>query len=164
VKLALSEGGIGWIPYYLERLDRWFSRHKYWSTKRKMIGHNADGSANPDFGKMVDDEAEVNLPIDFDFMQAFRDHVYGCALADADQFGLTAGLEFMGTDNVMVESDFPHADTSWPNSMAMLRKSLGHLSEDVQYKLLQGNARRIYHIDTPEPDVAPGAVASGAVS
>jgi predicted TIM-barrel fold metal-dependent hydrolase len=154
VRVALSEGGIGWIPYYLERLERWFDRHKYWSTKRKMVGHNIDGSANPDFGKMLE-EAEVNLPLDFDFYQAWENNFTGCALADADQFGLSAGLSVMGTNNITVESDFPHADTSWPNSISMLRKALGHLPDEVQYKILQGNARRIYQITTPEPILAP---------
>jgi predicted TIM-barrel fold metal-dependent hydrolase len=32
IKMVWSEGGIGWIPAALERADRQFVRHKYWTT------------------------------------------------------------------------------------------------------------------------------------
>ncbi|HMD92034.1 MAG TPA: hypothetical protein VKG80_05265 [Trebonia sp.] len=31
IKIALSEGGTGWIPYFLERLDRTFEMHATWT-------------------------------------------------------------------------------------------------------------------------------------
>ena len=31
VTVALSEGGIGWIPYFLERLDHSYRTHKAWT-------------------------------------------------------------------------------------------------------------------------------------
>ena len=31
LRLALSEGGIGWIPYFLERVDYVYSHHKAWT-------------------------------------------------------------------------------------------------------------------------------------
>ena len=31
IKFALSEGGIGWIPYFLERLDRTYDMHHAWT-------------------------------------------------------------------------------------------------------------------------------------
>ncbi len=31
IKFALSEGGIGWVPFALERADRSWERHRYWS-------------------------------------------------------------------------------------------------------------------------------------
>ena len=32
VTVALSEGGIGWIPYFLERLDHTYTMHKAWTS------------------------------------------------------------------------------------------------------------------------------------
>ena len=29
--IALSEGGIGWIPYFLERVDRVYKQHRAWT-------------------------------------------------------------------------------------------------------------------------------------
>src|SRR3546814_9570456 len=34
LKIALSEGGIGWIPYFLERADFSNSRHQFWTNSR----------------------------------------------------------------------------------------------------------------------------------
>ncbi|WP_420639539.1 amidohydrolase family protein [Candidatus Poriferisocius sp.] len=31
LKVALSEGGIGWVPFALERIDRTWERHRYWA-------------------------------------------------------------------------------------------------------------------------------------
>ena len=31
IKFTLSEGGIGWVPFALERADRQWERHRYWS-------------------------------------------------------------------------------------------------------------------------------------
>ncbi len=31
IKIALSEGGIGWVPFALERIDRTWERHRYWA-------------------------------------------------------------------------------------------------------------------------------------
>ena len=31
LKIALSEGGIGWIPYFLERIDYNYQKHHYWT-------------------------------------------------------------------------------------------------------------------------------------
>jgi predicted TIM-barrel fold metal-dependent hydrolase len=154
-RIALSEGGIGWVPYYLERLDRWFHRHRHWSTSRRLVV-GTDGSGNPNVGRLATGESEVNLPLDFDVRQCWRENFLGCAIADTDSFGLTVGIDAIGVENIAVETDFPHADTSWPNSINMLRTALAHLAPDVQYKIRQGNARRVFHIDTPEPR-APSA-------
>ena len=31
LKVALSEGGIGWVPYFLERIDYNYDRHHAWT-------------------------------------------------------------------------------------------------------------------------------------
>ena len=54
LKVALSEGGIGWMPYLLERIDYSWGRHKYW------CNINAD-----------------KLP-----SELFREHIYGCFISD----------------------------------------------------------------------------------
>jgi predicted TIM-barrel fold metal-dependent hydrolase len=81
----------------------------------------------------------------------FKDHLYGCAFADTEAFGLSV-IEQVGIiDNVVIESDYPHLDSSWPNSLKVAKENLAHLSEENQYKILQGNARKLFNIDPKEP-------------
>jgi predicted TIM-barrel fold metal-dependent hydrolase len=54
LKFALSEGGIGWIPYILERADYSWGRHKYW----------------------------CNINQDKKPSEIFREHIYGCFISD----------------------------------------------------------------------------------
>ena len=51
----------------------------------------------------------------------------------------------------MVESDYPHADSTWPNCQDTLQAKLGHLSDDVIRKLTHENAARLFR--HPLPDV-----------
>lgn len=55
LRVALSEGGIGWMPYVLERVDSTWERHRYYT------------GVNPDV-----------RPSDL-----FRDHIFGCFIADS---------------------------------------------------------------------------------
>jgi predicted TIM-barrel fold metal-dependent hydrolase len=49
--------------------------------------------------------------------------------------------------NIVVGSDYPHADASgtWPNSMRLIQQNTD-LSDDDKYKILVGNARRLFDI------------------
>jgi predicted TIM-barrel fold metal-dependent hydrolase len=84
LKVALSEGGIGWMPYLLERIDYSWGRHKYW----------------------CDINADVR-PSDL-----FREHIYGCFVAD--QTGIEArhriGVDniMFESDYPHSDSNWPH--------------------------------------------------------
>jgi predicted TIM-barrel fold metal-dependent hydrolase len=89
LRVALSEGGIGWIPFYLERADRHF-KNQTW------IGQDFGGK----------------LPSDI-----FREHVLACFITDP------AGLKLrhdIGVEIIAWEQDYPHTDTTWPESPEVL--------------------------------------------
>jgi len=70
----------------------------------------------------------------------FPDHVWGCFVRD--DHGL-ASLDAIGVDSVTFETDYPHTDTTWPNTKAVAERSMKHLDEDVIYKIVRGNAIRM---------------------
>ncbi|HBP0042093.1 amidohydrolase family protein [Pseudomonas aeruginosa] len=117
LKISLSEGGIGWIPYFLERADFVHEHHKAWTYA--------------DFGN--------KKPSD-----VFREHFQTCFIDD--RFGLK-NLDEIGEDNVSYECDYPHSDTVWPESADMLLESLGGLSDTAIDKITHGNALRLYNFD-----------------
>jgi len=61
----------------------------------------------------------------------------------------------VGEDNVMVEVDYPHSDTTWPHSMKLMGERLAGLTEDQQFKILRGNAQRLFRFTPADPPAGP---------
>jgi predicted TIM-barrel fold metal-dependent hydrolase len=118
LKIAYSEGQIGWIPYVLERADKVWDENRGWNGVADSIPHPPS--------------------------TYFRDHVYGCFFDDA--FGL-ASLDAIGVDNVTYESDYPHSDSTWPNTLAIAQEQMKVLTDDQIYKIVRGNAIKLFQLD-----------------
>ena len=71
-------------------------------------------------------------------------------------------LDIIGEDNVMVETDYPHFDTTWPDCQQMIRGALASLSPAVVRKVCFANAARIYSSTLPPADlIARSEVGAG---
>jgi predicted TIM-barrel fold metal-dependent hydrolase len=99
LRVALSEGGIGWIPYFLDRVDWIYQRHHRWTGQ--------------DFGDM--------LP-----SQLFRERIVTCFIDDPSG---VENRHRVGVDTICWESDYPHSDSTWPVSPETLAKSLDPLDD-----------------------------------
>jgi len=113
LKISLAEGGIGWIPYILERADFVWERHRYYQ------------------------------PIDFDARPSdlFRKHMWGCFIDDLH------GVEnrhTIGVDKMMLEIDFPHSDSNWPNSRKRAAEVLADVPDDEVTQITETNARSLF--------------------
>ena len=118
LKLAYAEGQIGWIPYILERADTVWEENRGW-------GGVADIVPEP--------------PSTYFFRQ-----IYGCFFSDA--FGLK-NIESIGVDNITYESDYPHSDSTWPETRQIAEKQMKDLTEEQIYKIVRGNAIKLYDLD-----------------
>ena len=118
LKLAYSEGQIGWIPYILERADNVWEENRAWGG----------------FGDKVPEP-----PSTYYYRQ-----IYGCFFDDV--YGLD-NLEKVGVNNICFETDYPHSDSTWPHSKETAEKLMGHLPEDVIYKLMRGNSIEMLGLD-----------------
>ncbi|MBV8086319.1 MAG: amidohydrolase family protein [Chloroflexi bacterium] len=58
---------------------------------------------------------------------------------------LLGGYEWL-QDVCMWANDFPHSNSTWPNSRDVIARNLGHLPVVVQAKLVEGNVRALYHL------------------
>ena len=86
--------------------------------------------------------------------ELFREHIFGCFIED--HHGI-ASLSEIGENNVMCETDYPHSDSTWPHCITSVKKIIGHLPAETQYKLLRGNAEKLYHFSPAEPPVPANA-------
>jgi predicted TIM-barrel fold metal-dependent hydrolase len=118
LKVAYSEGQIGWIPYVLERADVVWRENRAW-------------------GGVGD---QVPVPPS----ELFRDHVYGCFFDDPHG---VRSLEEIGVNNVTYESDYPHSDSTWPHTREVAEKQMAGLSDDAIYKVVRGNAITMLALD-----------------
>jgi predicted TIM-barrel fold metal-dependent hydrolase len=140
LKIALSEGSIGWIPYFLERAEQVIDKQRFWASR-----FDIDMNATHERGEQ---KGEARFNLDTDIRKLFHDHVFGTFIED--QAGLRL-LDIIGEDNVMLECDYPHSDSTWPDTTVMANKWLGHLSEEVQRKITVGNAARVYNFTPADP-------------
>lgn len=132
LQLVLSEGGIGWIPYFLQNAEYNLDRHRAWCAKR---GYRIADSKGVDRRLATDFEH-------IDVRKLFREHIHGCFLDDVH--GIRS-IDEIGVENVMIETDYPHSDTTWPRSIEMARRHLAGLREEDAHKILRGNAERVFH-------------------
>jgi predicted TIM-barrel fold metal-dependent hydrolase len=117
LRIALSEGGTGWIPYFLDRLDRTYDMHRAWTGQ--------------DFGPRVPSEV-------------FREHFLTCFIADPVGIALR---ELIGLDNIAWECDYPHSDSSWPEAPEELARVAAAVPRSELDRITYQNACRWYSFD-----------------
>jgi predicted TIM-barrel fold metal-dependent hydrolase len=138
MKIALSEGSIGWVPYFLERCDFSHERHKAWTHSR--------------FKDM--------LPSDI-----FKRHFLNCFIED--KFGLK-NIDEIGEDMIAYECDYPHSDCLWPEVPERLWPTVQHLTDAQIDKVTFANAARFFNFDpfkfAPREQVNVGALRAKAAA
>ena len=117
IMIAMSEGGTGWIPYALERMDYTYRHHKAWT--------------GADFGGLTPTEIFHR-----NFSTCFIDDNAGVQMRHT-----------VGIDRMTWECDYPHSDSTWPHSRETAHKLMGHLPRDVVAKLVRGNAIDLLGLD-----------------
>jgi predicted TIM-barrel fold metal-dependent hydrolase len=136
LKVALSEGGIGWIPYFLERIDYGYERHHRWTGQ--------------DFGD--------RRPSD-----VFNEHVIACFIDD--HIGVET-RSHLNMDAVCWECDYPHSDSLWPQSPEAVAKHLDGVSPEDVERITHRNAMRAFSYDpfatTPREQATVGALRARA--
>ena len=113
LKVVLAEGGIGWIPALLERMDHVFHVHK------------------PYMGSPITELPSVT----------FRKHCY--ATFQFDKAGIRL-RDLLGVENLMWASDYPHTDTTWPESKKVIDDSFAGIPAADKRMMVCDNAAKLY--------------------
>lgn len=122
LKIALSEGGIGWVAMYLDRLDNMADRSGFGQVE-----------AATRFGGL---RASEVLQRNFWF----------CTLDDPSTIDTRHRI---GVDHIMAEVDYPHGDSTWPDTQEILRTCWGHLPVEEIRKITHQNAAALYRHPLP---------------
>jgi predicted TIM-barrel fold metal-dependent hydrolase len=117
LRVALSEGGTGWLPYFYERVDYIYRHTHHWS--------------GTDLGDRLPSEI-------------LKEHVILCFIDDL--VGIE-NRQHLNIDNITWECDYPHSDTTWPQAPEVLMKSLDGVSDDEINKVTHLNAMRHFQYD-----------------
>jgi predicted TIM-barrel fold metal-dependent hydrolase len=59
-----------------------------------------------------------------------------------------------GTKNLMWSNDYPHPNSTWPNSREIIERDLGQLPPSVKKRLLSANVQELYGLPLLEPVMA----------
>src|SRR6266446_1338256 len=121
LKIVSAENNCGWLPYYLQRMDRGFARF------------GPSGTATPWPTKLTLKPSEY-----------FQRQMY-CTFID-DSFGV-ASRHWIGVDNVMWSSDYPHTASTWPHSRDIIERDFKDVSEAEKRKIVRENAAKLYGFD-----------------
>lgn len=120
LKLVMAESGVGWLPWIVQELDyrfwRMYEAKEYWE-QRGGIALTLKPSEL--FCRQV-------------WVSFQEDHV------------AMALLPFYGDGHLLWASDYPHPDSTWPNSRTVVEKQMAHLSPEVRRQITHDNAATLY--------------------
>lgn len=117
MKLVLAESGIGWVPYFVKRMDAAFGKH----------------------GARAADYRLKSLPSEIFHRQVlatFEEEPLGPKL-----------IPLVGPDNFMWASDYPHPDSTFPKSRDAIEEAFAGLDPEVQRKVTAENCRQLYRFN-----------------
>jgi predicted TIM-barrel fold metal-dependent hydrolase len=120
LRIALSEGQVGWMPFLLDRMDGiWRERPGYGHLDTRLTRKPSDYMADRVFGCIYDDLAGLKA----------RDRV--------------------GIRQIMFETDYPHGDSLWPKSRDVLEQLVtdAGLTDEEIHLVVRGNAIRLYGLE-----------------
>jgi predicted TIM-barrel fold metal-dependent hydrolase len=118
--ISLAEGGVGWIPYLLERAEFVYRHHLAWTNSDKNFANGMSPS------------------------EVFHKHFITCFIEDKFAMQNTG---YLNLDNVCWECDYPHSDCVWPYSPETIWQSIKHLPKQSIDKVTHQNAMRHYSFD-----------------
>jgi predicted TIM-barrel fold metal-dependent hydrolase len=120
LKIVSVEADGGWIPHFMYRMDHAYNRHRHW-----MRGQELERQPS----------------------ELFREHIYFTFQDDYTAFQFK---DYVNIERMMWANDFPHSDSTWPWSQALLEEQLTHMSETEKNLILHDNVAALYRLDTTQ--------------
>ena len=121
LKIAMSEGGIGWVPMLKDRLEFMLSKS----------GHGSSQWPSTDVSPT----------------EVLERNFWFCTIDDPSSIDSRYRI---GVDRIMVETDYPHADSTWPDSQEFFVKMFDGVPDDEIRKMTHANAAALFRHPLPD--------------
>ncbi|MEY2421930.1 MAG: hypothetical protein QOI95_1997 [Acidimicrobiaceae bacterium] len=126
IKIAMSEGGASWVLSMFDRLNYVYKRHAGWALEPEQAERWKRSDVTP--------------------AEAFLRNFWFCTFDDPSAM---RNLDVIGAHNVMLESDYPHSDGTWPHTQAVAEALVGHLPREEAELITYKNASRLFRHEVP---------------
>jgi predicted TIM-barrel fold metal-dependent hydrolase len=120
LKIMMAEGGIGWVPMILDRLD-----------------YMADHAGLAFVEGWYDERTPAEV---------LQSQFYHAVFNDPSSLGVR---DRIGLEHITIEADYPHADGTWPDSQAHFEHQLGSLPLEDKEKIAFRNAAKLFRHPLP---------------
>jgi len=127
LRVAFLEIGIGWVPYWMERMDEHYEKHELRSELEK--------------------EAPYLDKLPSEYVKGGNVFV----TCEPNEKTLPDVIRHAGDDLPMYASDYPHGDSKFPETVSMLR-SREDIPSLAKEKILGLNAARFYNFNQSKGD------------
>ena len=121
LQIYFAETQVGWIPHFLDILDDQYERHMPWADRMGLM-------------KSLD-----RMPSEY-----VREHFSWGFMRNS--FGVRSRHE-IGVENMFWSTDFPHAESDWPESQAGIDEDFVNVPEDEVQQMLSGNVIKYFSLD-----------------
>ncbi len=118
LKVVCVEADAGWVPHYMYRMDHAYKRHRYWLPAGQKLS---------------------KLPSEY-----FRENVY---TTFQDDYVAFQTADMVNWRRLMWASDFPHSDSTWPDSQQVLAEQTAMLRPEQTRAIVCDNVAELYGID-----------------
>jgi predicted TIM-barrel fold metal-dependent hydrolase len=124
LKINWAENNIGWIPYFLEQMDKAFDVNRYWA--ERQLGLKPPKRRPSEYLKE-------------NAYWGFFDDPIGVKLRDE-----------IGVNHIMWSTDFPHIVTRWPDSIKVWDAQSQGVPEHDKWMMVAGTAIDFFQLDHVE--------------
>ena len=118
LRVVCVEADAGWVPHYMYRMDHAFDRHRNWLPPGQELSRRPS--------------------------EYFAENIY---VTFQDDWVAFKTADLMNWRRLMWASDFPHSDSTWPDSTALLEEHASDLRDEQRTAILYGNVAELYGID-----------------
>ncbi|MBV1906898.1 MAG: amidohydrolase [Pseudomonadales bacterium] len=127
LNICCVEADAGWVPHYMYRMDHAYKRHRYWMKGQEL----------------------AKLPSEY-----FRENIY---LTFQDDWVAFKMRDMLNVERLMWANDFPHSDSTWPDSQPLLNEHTKGMSDDERNMICFDTVQKLYNLPVAEEPLIAAA-------